>query len=70
MNESVTPLSFTPFDARFALRSVGLRRVYDLNVRGYWATDDVQVVAMFDPERRTTRPSATADWPTPRALLP
>jgi predicted dehydrogenase len=67
MNESVTPLSFTPFDRPIRAAFVGLGRVYDLNVRGYLGNDDVQVVAIVDPsdERRAQR---HGDWPHARAF--
>jgi len=55
-------VTFTPFDRPVRAAFVGLGRIYDLNVCGYLANPDVEVVALVDPseERRTQR---RADWP-------
>jgi predicted dehydrogenase len=55
-------MSFTPYDRPVRAAFVGLGRIYDLNVRGYVDNDDVEVVALVDPDpdRRTQR---QADWP-------
>ena len=55
-------MSFTPYDRPVRAAFVGLGRIYDLNVRGYLDNDDVEVVALVDPdeERRAQR---QADWP-------
>ncbi|HUA42386.1 MAG TPA: Gfo/Idh/MocA family oxidoreductase [Streptosporangiaceae bacterium] len=54
--------SFVPYDRPVRAAFVGLGRVYDLNMRGYVANPDVDVVALVDPspERREQR---QADWP-------
>ena len=55
-------MSFEPYDRPVRAAFVGLGRIYDLNVRGYVGNDDVDVVALVDPDpdRRAQR---QADWP-------
>jgi predicted dehydrogenase len=55
-------VTFTPYDRPVRAAFVGLGRIYDLNVRGYFDNPDVEVVALVDPseERRIER---AADWP-------
>lgn len=67
MSESSVPPSFSPIDGPVRAAFIGLGRVYDLNVRGYVGNDDVQVVALVDPneERRARR---QVDWPDARAF--
>jgi predicted dehydrogenase len=50
-------VSFTPYDRPVRAAIVGLGRIYDLNVRGYLGNDDVEVVALVDPDadRRAQR---------------
>ena len=59
--------TFTPYDRPVRAAFVGLGRIYDLNVRGYLANPDVDVVALVDPseDRRTQR---QADWPHARTF--
>jgi predicted dehydrogenase len=55
-------VTFAPYDRPVRAAFVGLGRIYDLNMRGYVANPDVEVVALVDPieERREQR---QADWP-------
>jgi len=55
-------MAFTPYNRPVRVAFVGLGRVYDLNVRAYLGTPDVEVVALVDPsaDRRAQR---QADWP-------
>ncbi len=55
-------MTFTPYDRPVRAAFVGLGRIYDLNVRGYFDNPDVEVVALVDPseERRIER---SGDWP-------
>jgi predicted dehydrogenase len=55
-------VEFTPYDRPVRTAFVGLGRIYDLNVCGYLANPDAEVVALVDPsaERRAER---QADWP-------
>jgi predicted dehydrogenase len=49
--------SFIPYEQPVRAAFVGLGRIYDLNVRGYFGNPDVEVVALVDPSeaRRTER---------------
>ena len=60
-------MTFSPYDRPVRVAFVGLGRIYDLNVRGYFDNADVEVVALVDPseERRTQR---QADWPEARTF--
>lgn len=42
-------MSLVPAERRVRIAIVGLGRIYDLNVRGYLGSDDVEVVALVDP---------------------
>lgn len=55
-------MTFTPYGRPVRAAFVGLGRIYDLNVRAYLDNDDVEVVALVDPDpdRRAQR---QADWP-------
>jgi len=55
-------VTFVPYDRPVRAAFVGLGRIYDLNMRGYMANPDVEVVALVDPseERRAQRQE---DWP-------
>jgi predicted dehydrogenase len=55
-------VTFTPYDRPVRAAFVGLGRIYDLNVRGYLANDDVEVVALVDPDA-ARRDERQADWP-------
>jgi predicted dehydrogenase len=60
-------MPFVPYDRPVRAAFIGLGRIYDLNVRGYIANPDVEVVALVDPdeERRAQR---QADWPAARTF--
>ena len=55
-------MTFTAIDRPVRVAVVGLGRIYDLNIRGYRDNDDVEVVALVDPDpaRRAER---GAEWP-------
>ena len=53
------PASLTPVERPIRVAFVGLGRIYDLNKLAYVDNDDVEVVALVDPERRATRPAPT-----------
>ena len=55
-------VTFTPFDRPVRATIVGLGRIYDLNVRGYVDNEDVEVVALVDPDEDRRRERQT-DWP-------
>ena len=48
-------VSFTPYDRPVRAAIVGLGRIYDLNVRAYVGNDDVEVVALVDPDEDRRR---------------
>ena len=55
-------MTFTPYVRPVRAAFVGLGRIYDLNMRAYVDNDDVEVVALVDPDegRRAER---QRDWP-------
>ena len=55
-------MNFEPYDRPVRTAIIGLGRIYDLNIRGYRANPDAEVVALVDPdpERRAQR---QPDWP-------
>jgi predicted dehydrogenase len=59
---SDAPVRFTPYDRPVRAAFVGLGRIYDLNVRAYVGNDDVEVVALVDPDEERCR-QRHADWP-------
>jgi predicted dehydrogenase len=60
-------VTFTPYDRPVRAAFIGLGRIYDLNVRGYFNNPDVEVVALVDPseERCAER---QADWPAAKTF--
>jgi predicted dehydrogenase len=55
-------MPFIPYDRPVRAAIVGLGRIYDLNVRGYVGNDDVEVVALVDPDEDRRR-ERQVDWP-------
>jgi hypothetical protein len=48
MRDAASASEFSPFDRPVRIAVVGLGRIYDLNVRGYFDNEDVEVVALVD----------------------
>jgi predicted dehydrogenase len=62
MVESTSKSSFTPIEGPVRAAFVGLGRIYDLNKLGYVDNDDVDVVALVDPDEQR-RVERRLDWP-------
>ena len=55
-------MTFVPYDRPVRAAFIGLGRIYDLNVRGYFDNPDVEVVALVDPDE-DRREQRQKDWP-------
>ena len=67
MRDVASVSDFSPVTRPVRVAIIGLGRIYDLNVLGYVANDDVEVVALVD-SRSSRREQRQGDWPAARAF--